>query len=492
MQTYVYAKNGSETITNSLTLDLNTSEIIESIVLGATTPVGSNLNISLLNTNANPIEFSATGGQENVCYGTPLTVTTNQRVLVVTLVVNCNPTAYNPNPYLNEDPSSYQALIGGLGAGKSALATAVFTLDPSFDPSGGYVLWDVLGPDGTVYASGNAYDYTIKSTGFANVVTAHAVVSVPESIPPALDSPYQLRYTLRVGTGAAYNFENLNILGMPDVQVGTTDSVEMQGDKALMSLVTEQIYSNYVLELYDDSNMLASVTLGNPERIANGYYVSAAIDTSALPVTLTPYKVIWKFWNSPNQTFRETASLWIVNPSIMNAVEDVKSKINKARQTLYATPDSQFPDTEILKWLRRGADAFNGAYGVFTSFTMTRAMGVVREMWLLLAEKSALDAQYLMEGEKAFNFSGAAISLDVDKTQYLQSMAQQIQTQLDSELKLVKQNLVIKGITQGDGSGPAGNGNFNLSQGGSMGSVAIAITPVSIFNSGVVWGIGGL
>ncbi|MEK9322795.1 hypothetical protein, partial [Escherichia coli] len=61
-------------------------------------------------------------------------------------------------------------------------------------------------------------------------------------------------------------------------------------------------------------------------------------------------------------------------------------------------------------------DAFNGAYGQFTSFTMTNARGPIREYWLLYAELAAIQSQYLAEGEKAFNYQGAAISLEVDRT----------------------------------------------------------------------------
>jgi hypothetical protein len=487
MKTYVFAKNGAETIASSIELVLNTGESIVQVSVGSPTPSGSNFQFSLTST-ANPLTFSASMGAENVCYGIPLTVTTNQRVLVVTAAVTCNPTAYDPYP--NQDPTSYQQLIGSLGAGKSALATTVFNFDPSFDPSGGYVLWDLVGPDGTIYSSGNAYDYVIRSNGLANTVVAQSVVSVPESIPPSIDAPYQLRYTLRVGNGVAYNYENLTVLGMPDVQLGTSDSAELLGDMALMSLVTENIYTNYVMELYSDSGLLASLTISSPERIANGYYVSASIDTSGLAVTLIPYKVIWKFWNSPNQVFRETANLWIVNPSIMNAVDDVKSKINKARQTLYGTPDSQYSVTELLKWMRRGMDAFNGAFSP-TYFTMTKAMGAIREYWLMYAEKAALEAQYGLEAEKAFDYSGAAITLTVDKTQYLDSMIGKLQSMIDNEMKNLKTQLTIKGITSGDGSGPSGDGNLTASSAGSMGSVGITLTPVSIYNAGYSWGTRG-
>jgi hypothetical protein len=135
-------------------------------------------------------------------------------------------------------------------------------------------------------------------------------------------------------------------------------------------------------------------------------------------------------------------------------------------------------------------DLFNNAYGVFTSFDMTNAMGGVREFWLLCAEKAALEAQYGLEAEKAFNFSGAAISLDVDRTGAIDSMISKIQNQLDQELKPLKQNLIIKGNTSGDGSGPNGNGDFSPASRGAMGSVGIAITPASIYSGGFLYGYG--
>ena len=480
MNTYVFAKIGGDSIITTQALTLNNGETVTTAVAGAASPVdASGIALSVAQASG-VLTLTITGGVAGMTYGFPVTITTNQRVFTITVAVTCQSATFDP--YKNEDPTSFQDLIGTIAAGKSALATATFNFANTFDPSGGYVLWDILDNTGTIYASGNSYEYKIYSSGLANTVVAKSVVSIPADAPA---STYQLRYTLRVGNGVAYNYENLTVYGSPEIQVGTQDSIEMIGDLATLSLVTEQLYQNYVIELYADNSMIATMQLGNPDRIANGYYVAGTIDTSALAAQLLPYQVVFKFWNNPAQVFRETAALWLVNPSIMQAVEDVKSKVNKARQTLYGTPDSQFPSTEILKWLRRGADAFNGAYGVFTSFTMTNAKGAVREFWCLEAEKMALEAQYLMEGEKAFNFTGAAISLDVDRTSTLDNMASKIQSQLDNELKSLKQNLIIKGITSGDGSGPNKDGNFNVASINSMGAVGIAITPASIYNTGV-------
>lgn len=482
-ETYVYSKVGSASIQTFLTFELQAGESISAVDVGHATPYDDSLfAVNVPSLNANPIEFRITGGKEGMTYGVPIQVTTNQRVVVFTVATTCTSPLFNPYP--SEDPGSFQDLVGELPAGKSALSTAVFQFAPEFDPSGCYVLWDLMDTSGVVHASGNAYDCKIVSTGLANVVRARCIISTPSSIPATIQEPYQLRYTLRVGDGVAYNYENVKVVGLVDMQVGTTDAIEIAGDRATLSLVTEAVYRKYELEIFSANDLIGSMPINNPERVSSGYFVAGSFDTSSLPASLIPYSVIWKFSNFDAQVFRESSALWIVNPSIVRAIEDVKSKINKARQTLFGTMDSQYTSNEVLKWLRRGMDSFNAAYGVMTNFNMTNAMGGVREFWLMCAEKAALEAQFGLEAEKSFNFSGAAISLDVDRTSQIESMISRIQGHLDQELKPFKQNLIIKGNISGDGSGPNGNGDFSGASRSAMGAVGITITPASIYNSG--------
>lgn len=489
---YVFSKDSGD-ISNTISPELNAGETVTSVVAGAVTPVGLNSPVlTITSANAIPIVFTITGGASGVSYGFPLQIQTNQRLFVLTLAVNVKSDAFSP--YLNADPDSYQDLVGDIQAGKTALAKMAMTFPPSFDPSGGYVTWDVLDANGTIYSSGNAFEYRIVSSGLANTVITRSLVNIPSNIPPSPDNPYQLRYTLTDTDGKNYyQSQLLQVKCLVEMQLGTQDTIEMQGDPATLSLVTAELWTNYVMELRRDGELLASMAVNNAEQVVGGYYVAGVIDTSQLVASCEPYQVIWKFWSNtqPNQVYRDPAVLWIVTDSMIDAVENVKSKINKARQTLYGTPDSQFPSTEIMKWLRRGMDTFNGWQGQFSNFTMTRAKGVVREYWLLCAEKAALEAQYLMEGEKAFNFSGAAITLDVDRTSYLDNMASKIQSQLDNDLKPIKVNLIIKGNTSGDGSGPNGDGNFGALQRGAMGAVGITITPASLYNGVGFGGFGG-
>jgi hypothetical protein len=482
-------------------------ETITSIVPSTPLPTSPDpLAVSVTSGTSPVIQMTATGGDDGISYGFNLTVTTSAQVLIFTVAV----TAQDPSfvPYITSNPNAFQDLVDEIQAGNAAIASSVFAFPAGIDPAGGFVTWELLASDGTVYAAGNAFEYKIIQNGLSNTVISRCVVSIPSTVPPSLDGQkYQLRYTLALpqesgtptdpttGTlsqNTFFQFENIRVVSLTTVPLGTQPSVELQGVNATVSLVTEKPYDNVTVEIWAGTTQVAPASvIQDFERTANGFAFAGVINTSAFGVSLVPYQVIWKYWAStnPGVVFQESADLFVINPSIMNAVNDVKDKINKARTTLYGRPDLLYPNAVIMTWLRRGADAFNGAYGQFTSFTMINALGPIREFWLLEAELSAIRSQYLAEGEKAFDFQGAAISLEVDRTQYLDTAAQAIENLLDQQLKLVKQNLIIKGNTSGDGSVGANAGALAP---GAIGAVGITITPANMFGRfSPSYGLGG-
>lgn len=507
-QPFLYFKvpETDTTVQADITSMLIGAETITSIVIGTVQPVTTIPLVATLQSGTSPIiQILAQGGNDGVSYGMNLTVTTNARVFLVTVAI----TAQDPSfvPYTTQNPDAFQDLIGDIEAGNAAIGSCVFSFPPSVDPSRGFVVWELLAQDGTVYAAGNAYALTMVQNGLANTVIAKSVISVPSTVPPSLDGQkYQLRYTLELPqqqgtpvdplTGATsqnvfFQFEDIRVVSLNTVPFGTQPSVELQGVPATISIVVDKPYDNVTVELWANGVQIAPPSaIQEFERTANGFCFSGVISTAQLMVTLVPYQLIWKYWASTNSAviYQESANFFVINASIMNAISDVKAKINKARTTLYGTPDLLYPDATILTWLRRGGDAFNGAYGQFTSFSFTNALGVIREYWLLEAELAAIQSQYLAEGEKAFNFQGAQISLDVDRTQYLDTAAQAITATLDAQLKLIKTNLIIKGNTSGDGSADP-----TKLQAGAIGAVGITITPASMWGRySPGYGLGGL
>jgi hypothetical protein len=482
-------------IAPNLTAMLKPGETITSIALTGVTPVSDPPMVAALQSAiTNPVtQIQLSGGVAGTAYGFQIQATTNARVLVAQVAVTVDDQQFVP--YTTQNPEAYTDLVDEIQAGMAAIGTAVFSFPSQIDPRGGFVTWELLASDGTVYAAGNAYNYLVQSNGLANTVLANAVITVPSTVPASLnDQRYQLRYTLelpqakntandplqgQISQNTFFQFENVRVVGLNTVPLGTQSTVELVGSPAQLSLVTEQLYDNVTVELWAGGvQVVAPVPIGDAERTANGWFFAGVVDTSTLTVTLVPYTVIWKYWNSSaaSMVFQESADLFVINPSMMTAITDVRSKINKAHTTLYGSPDMLYPNTTVMTWLRRGADAFNGAYGVFTNFSMLNALGVIREFWLMHAEMFALEAQVNAEAEKAFQFQGAAIQLDVDRTAGFDSAIQKIQSRLDNELKPLKQMLVTRGWMSGDGSQDP-----TMLAHGAIASVGITISPVTMW-----------
>lgn len=495
--TFVYFAQSTENtlVAPNLTSMLAPGETISNIVLTGITPTTNPALIAVLQSAVtNPVtQILLSGGIAGTAYGFQIQATTNARVLVAQVAVTVNDQQFVP--YTTTNDAAYTDLVDEIQAGMAAIGTAAFIFPPQIDPRGGFVTWELLASDGTVYAAGNAYNYLVQSNGLANTVLANSVITVPSTVPPSLnDQRYQLRYTLelpqvqgtavdplqgQISQNVFLQYESIRVVGLNTVPLGTQSTVELQGSPAQLSLVTDQLYDNVTVELWAGGVQVAAPSLiGDSERTANGWFFGGVIDTSVLQVSLVPYTVIWKYWNSSAASYinQESADLFVINASMMTAITDVRAKINKAHTTLYGSPDMLYPNTTVMTWLRRGADAFNGAYGVFTNFSMTNALGAIREFWLMHAEMFALEAQVTAEAEKAFQFQGAAITLDIDRTAGFDSAISKIQSRLDNELKVLKQMLVTRGVMGG-----AGDTDPTILQHGAIASVGITISPVTMW-----------
>lgn len=428
------------------------------------------------------VDLLLKGGHENISYGAQIQIVTDARQLAAQIAVIVK--TAGASPYVQQDATGYTDLVDTIEAGAGTVGTAVFVFPSDINPINGYVNWEFMDSDAIVYASGNAYSYEIQANGLSNIVRAKSIINIPSTVPPsAHDCKYQLRYTLKLpetdkgSQNTYFSSENVTVIGLTTVPIGTQDVVETRGRVARTEIVIDSLFDTVAVSVYADNKRLGTSTISEVTRVGSGYFYAANFDTTSMPESLEPYTIIWEYSNAsdPTNVYSEQACLWVVNPTILTAIADVKAKVNKSRTTLYGSPDLLFPATTILTWMRRGRDSFNGGGGgQMTNFTMTSAKGPVREWWLLCTELGAIEAQYMAEGEKAFEFSGAAISLNVNRTDYLDNMASKIQARIDNELKPFKQNLIIKGNTGGDGSA-----DTSRLRAGAIGTVGITITAAS-------------
>jgi hypothetical protein len=419
------------------------------------------------------------GGHEAVSYGVKLQLTLSTGSVmdvVMAVLVQSNLNV----PFASEAAYSVPALIGEVRTGDAATGSVSFVLPASDEPSGAYIIWELVSPDGAVVSAGNCYDITTARNQFATTLVGTAIVHVPSSATPSpFDRKYTLRWTLVAsGRPETYSYEHVAVLGLNTSPVGVQDSVELHGDIASMAITLTELYEHVSIDLFSgvgNQRLSEPVVAQSPKRVDSGWYYQVNIQTASLVPAVTPYVVSWKYFHAatPGTNYRETARLFVLNPSIMNSVEDVRAMVNRARATLFNFADMVFDTQTLIGFLRRGMDMFNGAGGIWTSFDMTDATGGIRDHWLGYAEVAMLQAQALAEGEKAFDFQGQAIQLTVDRAQYYNQLAQDTLSRLEANVRPFKQNLQNKGIT-------GGSGNVNLVRGNSA-FVGISVHPASQF-----------
>lgn len=423
------------------------------------------------------VEYATEGGKSNITYNTRLEILTDHARKFSTVV------AISVRDYVHADlqtrnPDAYNALVDTLEVGQSAIGKISFSFPAGTDLSNSAVTWQLLDREGLVYSSGNAFDYKIENTSFLSRIEAYGVIHAPSDTPPTLmDQAYQVRWELSgVGPNSSYAFENVKVVRGVTEPTGVEDCVELKGDNAHLAVVLDEAYEEVGVEIF------AKDTLVHPwqraqrtEKTSDGWYYSVDVDTGSFPVSLDAYSVVWRYRNVStglSQVNRQYGKLFVVSPLMLAAVEDCRMMVMKARTTLTGFPDVLFDTSTIMSWLRRGRDFFNAASGILTFFNMTRASGALREFWLGYSEVAMLQSQYLAEGEKAFDWSGQAISLNRDVTQYYQQLADSKLSRLDNDVKPFKENLIKKGVDGGDGDIENGTGRS------SVGAVGVNVTPV--------------
>jgi len=341
--------------------------------------------------------------------------------------------------------------------GNSATTTIQFIVPSEFlNLASGYVTYFLIDSVGAVYSTGLGANYTVTPISVGSRVTADLSITVPANIPVnEIGTNYQVKVLLTLpdeDNSEFAIFDTLVVLPSASVALGAEDSVELYGSNVSLKLVVEESLATApTCDVYfGNVPLINSIVSTGPVALADGYEYAVGFlaQNNGIMPSLIPYNTVWNYEISGiNQS--ESSNLYVITPSIMQAMKDIYVIINKSRAKFGY--QSVFNETEILSYLRQGADLFNGMFNP-TVFTMTNAIGPVRHFWLQCSAIIALRSQYLMEGESAFNFSGQSVSLDIDRSQYYESLASTLESSMQEPARQLKANLAKRGQISGDGS----------------------------------------
>lgn len=387
--------------------------------------------------------------------------------------------------------SAFLQGIGTVVAGTFASARLSMSVPASLDVVDATAVWELLDARGQIWTCGEPVSLSIEASQTApdqKTVRTEVQIAVPSNL-PANDqgTTYQLRWTIQTRAAQPmYAFENF-VVQPPFVQAqGASDSIELNGDTAIVQLRLPVPYANVELECYRGNARIAPArSARSPVPDADGWvYVGELQPQEYGGSSLDPLIVIWSYWNNGETKQRETTQLFIATPVILDAVKDMQTWLNRAYADSGIQPGTVFQPSDYIKHLRFGRDAFNAAVKP-TGFTMTAAAGPLRWFWINYSCVAAARAQYLAEGMKTFNYAGATTQLDIDRTPFWDQLATSLESQLDQQVKPFKDNLAKIGALGGDGS------NTTALRPGAVGCIGVTLHGASPQRGGL-FGLGAI
>lgn len=206
---------------------------------------------------------------------------------------------------------------------------------------------------------------------------------------------------------------------------------------------------------------------------ADAYFVHTGFNpfNEGVPASLEPITIVWTVQDTPARKRKQVSSLYVINNSQLTIVNELKNFFDRLSEER-RLPSLEYSLADFCRWMRQGMDMFNGG-GLFTTFNMTNATGAIKYWWFTCSIICALRNMYLLEGQRSFSFSGQSVTLDVDITNYLQSVMSDLQSSWDSDKLSFKQQLKQYGLSGGDG-----NMDYARFQAGAVG---LSLGPASNF-----------
>ncbi len=383
-----------------------------------------------------------------------------------------------------------QAVIGSTVNTKfSALIPATANLQNS------RAYWELLDLEGYVWNNGDcvAIENQPSQTNPNEVeISGEAIIALPSNLVSNNEgSKYQVRYTVLLEEQSPiFVFDQFSLLPQVETAYGGIDQVEMiSKNQVRVSLVLPtQLNNEQMQATLQINNVTVAVSLKVEPGVATqtGWLYRAIFPAPKadpnIVVNLEPYTVVWNYPDANNEILTETSRLFMVNSSILDVAREVQSFINRAYTDGGIAPGTTFTIKDVLEYLRIGRDQFNAAT-LPTNITMVNARGPYRWYWVMYSSAAACRAQYLAEGMKAFDYGGQEVTLNIDRTQYWDTMAQNLEQQVNDQIKQFKTIMYKRGIQGGDGSSLA-------LQATAVGSIGISIHAASPLRAGFFGGFG--
>lgn len=285
-----------------------------------------------------------------------------------------------------------------------------------------------------------------------------ANLTVPNQAPITTDdsTAYTLTYTASLPNNTNRQISKLFEIAEQNFLV-TNDSIPIvtTADN-IFSDILQITYpfevSSYIISLRNDMgkvfktfpevlnpSILTSNQQYNIYRFNSNELVSDVVQSQAVGGAL---QALWKYVVNGN-TYVKINPIYIVNPAGYALITDLRMVLDKYK-FIDLDPRLQWQDAELLHFVVKGVERLN-ASNPPTSYDITNIPLAAKYAVYQGALVEACKAWFLAEGQRSFEYQGQDISLNVDRTQYIQTIMDQASSWLSENMRDLKLSLAVQG-----------------------------------------------
>ena len=273
-----------------------------------------------------------------------------------------------------------------------------------------------------------------------------------------------------------------NIIVEPSVQDRESEAVAIFGDPNFVVNIHYLIdkNSNLMCDMFTNNTPLYSLPVSDSSITLHQNRLTTNI---SLPLTVAnasvyPSTLLLRY-TKPEYMIPETMTykVWVCTPQMLNAASQLENFVNKSRIS-NVIPELRYAQSDLMLALSRGLEMFNSLGPALSAFDGTNMQGYLLDSWVICSCINLLNMQYMAEGSLAFDFSGQSVSLNIDRTQYIDSILSKLDSMVENQVKPVKRLLARNGVMSG--SGAVGSQSMNSN----FGITTLTLSPTTRFFNG--------
>lgn len=319
---------------------------------------------------------------------------------------------------------------------------------------------EFLNADNSPFVVSNPVTYTVYDFNNNVVVSDTAIqdtlspqtwiatFAIPVDVPiPELNEKYKIVWLASNNNESKSAIEYFSIREENDPFFYEYGKLALNKGKLADSLVTQEEVSNISLRLIDENDREIHKANVNQQPVVNrdnfiyNYESSNNIPDLIPGNGVCPYFAEWTYTSPTNGMNVEVHPIYVVNTKMFMFIDGVRKMVDKARNN-DINPALEYHDLDLAHYVLDGIQRINAHAPNVTSWTPSNIPTSIYPFVKKAGAIEALRAQYLAEGVNAFDFTGQSVTLNIDRTQYIQSVMDNLEQSFDEPLRKTKKILI--------------------------------------------------